>query len=48
MLDFKDKLQELITDWNKDNVGNLISQEFADYAAPALRDAAEAQFSDGN
>ncbi len=47
MLDFREKLQELIADWDSDHPGNKIPSDFAGYAAPALRDAAEGQFSDG-
>ena len=46
MLSFKEKLAEIIQAWNEDEPGNEISPEFAAYAAPMLRDAAEAQFDD--
>ncbi len=56
MLDFKKKIREIIECWNQDFPQSRIvtsmgrdgeSVDFADYAASILRDAAEAQFSDG-
>ncbi len=56
MLDFRHKVQEIIENWNKDFPDNQITPvvgrdgaeiDFAGYAASALRDAAENQFSDG-